>query len=122
MKWRAPSERMQFWLAAPIAVPVAVLCAIWLLPVAAMLWLDRKCRARQAARGWHPWLAWRPVKIGQWWAKDRRWVWLETVERRVRDYGDGYDYRLPGAEARSDERRVGKGGGRTCRSRWSPVH
>lgn len=98
MKWRAPSERTQLILLSPVLAVVA-LAALWFLPLAGLFWLDGKWRTRQAARGWHPWLAWRPVKVGEWWAKDRRWVWLETVERRVRKYGDGYDYRLPGAEA-----------------------
>lgn len=97
MKWRAPSERTQFWLAAPVVIPVAALCSVILMPAALLIWLDGKRRARQAAKGWHPWLAWHPVKAGEWWENDRRWVWLETIDRRVRRYGDGYDYRLPGA-------------------------
>lgn len=96
MKWRAPSERTQFWLAAPIVVPVALLCAIWLSPIALVFWIDGKWRARQRAKGWHVWFAWRPVKTGPWWQRGG-WVWLEMIERTLDR--DGYEYRLPGAEA-----------------------
>src|SRR3546814_13756889 len=38
----------------------------------------------------------------------------------VRDDGAGIDLEM--VRARSEERRVGKGGGSTCRSRWSPYN
>lgn len=53
------------------------------------------------ARGtlWLPWFAWHPVRL-----VDTRYVWLRTVERRLKKvaYGIGHachvDYRLPGSE------------------------
>lgn len=39
---------------------------------------DRRIRAKRAKEQWHPWFAWRPVRIG---AGDCRW--LEYVERKV---------------------------------------
>lgn len=96
MKWRAPSDRMQFLLLSPIIVPLAVLCAIWVAPVGLVVWLDRRRRSRLYAKGWHVWFAWRPVKTGPWWDRGG-WVWLEMIERQVG--GEENEYRLPGAEA-----------------------
>lgn len=96
MKWRAPSERTQLWLAAPIVVPVALLCAVWFAPLALVMWLDHRRLARVRAKGWHLWFAYRPVKVGPWWNRGG-WVWLEMIERKIG--GEDSEYRLPGAEA-----------------------
>ncbi len=34
---------------------------------------------------WHRWFAWRPVKLN-----DERWCWLESIERRIKEYGSIY--------------------------------
>src|SRR3546814_14592179 len=55
---------------------------------------------------------------------------IEGSESKLSTYGDGFRilrtivslYRIERPMLRSAERRVGKGGVSTCRSRWSPVH
>src|SRR3546814_19836853 len=42
---------------------------------------------------------------------------MENVTLQLRHFCDGHSLAL-----RSEERRVGKEGVRTCRSRWSPIH
>src|SRR3546814_14820922 len=46
---------------------------------------------------------------------------IEAVERRVQSVGDRLGA-LQQSPARTEERRVGKECGSTCRSRWSPFH
>lgn len=84
MKWKAPSERVQFIIAAPIAVPVALAAAVVLLPVAGLIWLEEQWAKRQRAKGRHVWYAWRPVKFDAFWYNDMDscWFWLEPVDRR----------------------------------------
>src|SRR3546814_17248246 len=51
---------------------------------------------------------------------DRRYRWM-VCHHRFR-YADGKPPRSASAVGRSDERRVGKEGVSTARSRWSPYH
>src|SRR3546814_11005014 len=46
------------------------------------------------------------------------YVGVEVPDRYV--FGYGMDFHEQGRNLRSEEGRVGKGGGSTCRSRWSP--
>src|SRR3546814_14296002 len=46
-----------------------------------------------------------------------------AADHKIGAAGQGPAQRFPGVAAhRSEERRVGKGGVSTCRSRWSPCH
>lgn len=97
MKWHSPSERTQNILIAPIAVPLALVAAAIILPA---IGVDRLISAMlkpfRAGLEWSRWFAWRPVQTGDIWDDDRRWVWLETVERRnIRRV----EYRLPAPPA-----------------------
>src|SRR3546814_16310001 len=54
-------------------------------------------------------------------AASRPMIWANTAKRYVQCFGAARRA-LPTAPLRSDERRVGKECGSTCRSRWSPYH
>jgi len=95
MKWRAPSDRTQMWLVAPVAVPLAILALPAILFYVAGTWITGKLRP---SFEWHPWFAWRPVPLDGWWSHVGRrgsWAWLTTVERRARPYDWPTEYRLP---------------------------
>lgn len=95
MKWRAPSERAQFWLAAPVALPIAAMAVPFILLGVGIHWVLMKLFPRPSEE-WHPWFAWRPVSLEHWSehvGKRGGWAWLETVERRARPYSWPTEYR-----------------------------
>jgi hypothetical protein len=47
-----------------------------------MFWAARAKSRVDRRTKWHSWFAWRPVRIGGWWA------WLITIERRGEEYAD----------------------------------
>jgi hypothetical protein len=98
MKWHPPSEGVQFLLVAPVVVPLGLLAAAVILPLVPIFmlesWLSRKLRPSPE---WHQWFAWRPVRVGDQFDHDRRWVWLEPVERRSRPYNWPTEYRIQGS-------------------------
>jgi len=89
MKWKAPSDRAAFWLLSPILIPIAVCAVPVFLPLAGLTWLERKWANYQAAKGWHEWFAWRPVKFNSWSDRNGEWVWLERIKRR---HHGGWEY------------------------------
>lgn len=94
MKWHPPTERTQLFLVSPIIVPLVAIAAIIFSPFIPLIWARVLWMRRQSRKGWHAWFAWRPVKLGVY--RDGRWVWGETIERKVREYRRSYEYRLPG--------------------------
>lgn len=84
MKWCGPSERVKFVLISPVVVPIAIIAAPVFLAVAGGIWLEEKLtKPFRPTREWSTWYAWRPVCINDWVCDDeKRWVWLETIERR----------------------------------------
>jgi len=98
MKWRAPSERVQFWLASPVVVPLGIVAAIMLSPAILAIWITGKLP--RTSMEWHLWFAWRPVPLGHWSdhvGKRGGWAWLERVERRARPYNWPTEYRAAAA-------------------------
>lgn len=81
MKWQPPKERTVNMLVAPLAILAAIAAAVVILPCVPIWWALDKYERRLFDKGWHRWFAWRPVKTGEWHEGDRRWVWLEKVER-----------------------------------------
>lgn len=135
MKWKPPSQRVQNILIAPVAIPAAVALAAIILPVVPVIWAWDKWDTYRFRKPWHRWFAWRPVKLGAWYDKDRRWVWLEMVERvhdRFAAEGD-WLYREPqgieafggdanAAPSRSDESPSGKAGAPNNPLTSTPTH
>jgi hypothetical protein len=104
MKWHAPSERVQFWIASPIVVPAALMAAPFILFGVGFHWCLTKLFPTPP-REWHRWFAWRPVPLDHW--SDHvctggGWAWLETVERRSMPYNWPTEYRTL-ARAASEE-------------------
>ena len=97
MKWRAPSQRVQFILASPIVVPAGIIAAALILPIIPVFWLVDKISAKmRPSMDWHAWFAWRPVPLGHWSehvGKRADWAWLERVERRATPYNWPTEYR-----------------------------
>jgi hypothetical protein len=98
VKWRNPSRRTQDILIAPIAIPTAALAAVIILPAVGVVWcLNAAMKPFRAGPEWARWFAWRPVYTGDIWDDDRRWIWLEMVERRDNGrYSPHVLYRAPG--------------------------
>ena len=95
MKWRAPSERVQGWLVAPIAIPAAACLFVLIAPAIPVIWAWDRWDRYRFRKPWHRWFAWRPVMLGEWFEDERRWVWLEMVERVRAKYHSEWIYRLP---------------------------
>lgn len=97
MKWKAPSQKVQDILIAPIAIPAALAFAVLILPCVPLIWEWNKWDDYRFRKPWHRWFAWRPVKLGAWYDKDRRWVWLEMLERKHDRYDADINwvYRVP---------------------------
>jgi hypothetical protein len=95
MKWSNPSPKVQNILIAPIAIPAVIVLLPPILLAVGGEKLINWFLARQEARGWRPWFAWRPVYCGHRWSDTpRKWVWLETICRH--DWRDGdTEYRWP---------------------------
>lgn len=94
MRWKPIPEKVHFWLAAPVTIPVAIMAAPFILFAVGIAKLSLKIFP-PPSQDWHPWFAWRPVKTGHWADKDRRFIWLETVERRAHPYDWPTEYRTP---------------------------
>lgn len=95
MKWRAPSERAQMIMIAPIAIPAALILAPAVLTGVGIHWLLMKLFPAPSLE-WHSWFAWRPVPLGHWAdhvGNRGGWAWLETVERRGMKYSWPTEYR-----------------------------
>lgn len=91
MKWKAPSERAQFWIAAPITIPACLVAAPFILLAVGVGYLSLKMFPNPSHE-WHRWFAWRPVRLGHW-SRSEGWAWFETVERRARPYNWPTEYR-----------------------------
>lgn len=106
MKWKAPSERVQFWIASPIVIPASLIAALIFLPGIGLHLLLQRVFPRPSEE-WHRWYAWRPVRLGHWSehiGKRAGWAWLEAVERRARPYNWPTEYRaLNPADAEGGE-------------------
>lgn len=99
MRWKAPSERVQFMLAAPVVIPITVIAAPFVLMLAGLVILDDWLRP---SLDWHRWFAWHPVSLSARptsLGERRAWAWLETVERRSRLYNWPTEYRPIGEAA-----------------------
>lgn len=77
MRWKSPSDRAQFWLLAPVILPIVAIAVPPILAMVGLGWIVGKIFPRH---DWRPWFAWRPVKFDEW--PNNRWAWLERVERR----------------------------------------
>jgi len=94
MKWKAPSDRVQFMISAPVTIPLTLIAIPFVLPIVAVCWIESKLQKRFGSKkSWAPWYAWRPVKAETEEFGDDRWVWLETIDRRR--FYDRTLYRLP---------------------------
>jgi hypothetical protein len=105
MKWRAPSDRTQTILLAPILVPVAIFGVPVILGLVGFSWLWDNVLL--PAHDWRPWFAWRPVRLDQWPAQ---WAWLETVEK-TRWSGESA-YRALGDDRHCRDERFSRDSGR----------
>jgi hypothetical protein len=94
MRWtpidaRTPPKILE-WILIGITSPV------W-APLVGLLWLQSEYRKRvpPPSDRWHPWFAWRPVRV---WSPSggEASVWLENIERRR--FFNTIDYRLPGGD------------------------
>jgi hypothetical protein len=86
MKWKPPTERSVNILVAPIAIPVVLIAAPVILACVPVWWALDKYETWLFGKGSHRWFAWHPVKTGDCFDRDRRWIWLETVEREALTY------------------------------------
>jgi hypothetical protein len=103
MKWRDPSERVKFMLVSPVVVPIIIVAAPALLVAVGCAWLQEKLtKPFRPTTEWAPWYAWRPICINDWFCADeKRWVWLEAIERR--GHHNWTEYRTIGRDTRAIE-------------------